>query len=279
MSTVKTLGSARRVRASHSLAPRRPFATTVLVVIGLLFALPLIAMVEFSLRTTTGHGLEHWTGLFDPANEFRYRPLFGGLVESLTLALIAIAIVILMLLPTTLLVRLRFPKLVRVLEFITVIPIAIPAIALVVGLAPVFGASIRIINSGTVVLGLIYGILVLPFAARALDASIRAVDVPTLVEAARSLGASWPRVFVRILLPVLRRGIVAASFISIAVVLGEYTIASLLNRQNLQVAIVSISRSDPYVAVIFSLLALAFVTVLLAVIGRIATPKRKVFDV
>ena len=58
-------------------------------------------------------------------------------------------------------------------------------------------------------------------------------------------------------MPNLRRGLLAAAFITVAVVLGEYTIASLLNRVNLQTALVQVCRSDPYVAVIFALLALA----------------------
>jgi len=75
-------------------------------------------------------------------------------------------------------------------------------------------------------------------------------------------------------LPNLRRGILAASFISVAVVLGEFTIASLLNRVNLQTALLQVSQSDPFVAVIFALLALGFVFILLLVIGRLGRARR-----
>jgi putative spermidine/putrescine transport system permease protein len=74
-----------------------------------------------------------------------------------------------------------------------------------------------------------------------------------------------------VILPNLRRGILAASFIAVAVVLGEFTIASLLNRVNLQTGLIQISKSDPYVAVIFALLALAFGFVLLLLIGRLSS--------
>ena len=60
-----------------------------------------------------------------------------------------------------------------------------------------------------------------------------------------------------------------------AVVLGEYTIASLLNRINLQTAVVQVSRSDPYAAVIFALLALAFGFLLLFILGRSSRPSRR----
>jgi putative spermidine/putrescine transport system permease protein len=77
-----------------------------------------------------------------------------------------------------------------------------------------------------------------------------------------------------VLLPNLRRGVLAASFISVAVVLGEFTIASLLNRVNLQTALLQVSQSDPYVAVIFALLALVLVFVLLLIIGRAGSAGR-----
>ena len=82
---------------------------------------------------------------------------------------------------------------------------------------------------------------------------------------------------VGVILPNLRRGVLAASVISVAVVLGEFTIASLLNRQNLQTALVLVQKSDPFVAVIFALLALLFAFLLLLLIGRfgaIRPPRR-----
>lgn len=255
-------------------APRKRTGVIIVTVIAVIFVIPIIAMIEFSLRNTTGgYGFEHWTGLVDPENERAYRPLFKGLTASLILSLTAIIIVLVLLLPTMLLVRIRFPKLMRWLELICIVPIAVPAIALVVGFAPVYGVVVRLLGSGAWTLGLLYGVLVLPFASRAIGANLQALDVVTLVEAARSLGASWLRVFFGVLIPNLRRGILAAAFISLAVVLGEYTVASLLNRPNLQVAIVAMGKSDPYVAVIFALLALVFVTVLLLLIGTVAAPK------
>ncbi|MBO9578916.1 MAG: ABC transporter permease, partial [Microbacteriaceae bacterium] len=76
-----------------------------------------------------------------------------------------------------------------------------------------------------------------------------------------------------VVLPNIRRGIVAASFITVAVVLGEYTIALLLNRQNLQTAIVMVSKFDPFAPVIVALLSLAFGFVLLLVLGRVSAPR------
>ena len=84
---------------------------------------------------------------------------------------------------------------------------------------------------------LLYVVLVLPYAYRALDAGLSAIDVTTLAEAARSLGAGWATVIVRVVVPNMTTALLSAAFISIALVLGEFTFASLLNYDTLQVAI------------------------------------------
>jgi putative spermidine/putrescine transport system permease protein len=156
-----------------------------------------------------------------------------------------------------------------VFEFVALLPISLPAIVLVVGLTPIYLQIGRSLGTGAWTLAFAYGILVLPFAYRSIQASIDAIDVTTLAEAGRTLGAGWGAVLLRVIVPNLRQGLLAAALISVAVVLGEFTIASLLNRQTLQTALLVVNKQDGYVAAIFTLLALAFAFVLLLVIGRV----------
>lgn len=260
--------------------PSRSTRWVILGVVGLLFAVPIVAMAEFTLRAglVGGYDLHTWTGILDPENERRYRVLFEGVGNSVILAVVSVAIVLVLLVPAMLLVALRFPRLERVLEIVCIVPITVPAIVLVVGLAPVYSVVSRVFGSSPWTLAFAYGVTVLPFAYRAIAADLRGVDVVTLAEAARSLGASWTTAVVRVILPDIRRGILAACVITVAVVLGEFTIASLLNRDTLQTALVQVSRSDAAVAVAFALLALAFAFLLLLLIGRLASlgrPSRK----
>jgi putative spermidine/putrescine transport system permease protein len=244
--------------------------------VGAVFAIPIVGMIIFTFRDglTGQYTLGHWNGLFAPDASRTYRNLFTAVGNSLTLAVVTVGIVLALLLPTMLLVHLQFPRLKRVLEFICIIPITVPAVVLVVGLAPVYSVVVGLLGGSIWTLAFAYGITVLPYAYRAIQSNLESVDVTTLSEASRSLGASWLNVTWWILLPNLRRGVLAASFISVAVVLGEFTIASLLNRVNLQTALLQVSQSDPYVAVIFSLLALAFAFVLLLLIGRLGSTDR-----
>jgi len=255
------------------LAPSRVTRWAILIVVAAVFAIPLLSLLVFSFSAGLGGGytLDHWTGLFDPENARPYRTLFQAIGNSFLLAVVTVAIVLVLLLPTMLLVHMSFPRLRRVLEFICIIPITVPAIVLVVGLAPVYSIVVQVLGGSIWTLAFAYGILVLPYAYRAIQANLDGVPVVTLSEAARSLGASWPVVLWRVLLPNLRRGVLAAAFITVAVVLGEFTIASLLNRRNLQTALLQISTSDGYVAAILSLLSLAFAFVLLLIIGRLGS--------
>lgn len=263
-----------RQRAA-TLAPSPLGGRVILAGVGLIFAIPIISMLEFTLRGADGgHSVEHWLALFDPRNAKSYAPIWVGLGNSLVLSIGTVAIVLLLLAPTMVLIALRFPKLRRPFEFLCLLPLSIPAIVLVVGLAPVYLVIGRTIGTGIWPLSLAYGVTVLPYAYRSIQASIDAVDIGTLAEAARSLGAGWGTVLLRVLGPNLRTGILAACLLSVAVVLGEFTIASLLNRQNLQTALVVVNKQDPYVAVILSLLALAFAFVLLLVIDRGAVARR-----
>lgn len=260
----------------NRLAPSRATRWIIAILIGAFFAIPLISTFLYTLRTRdSGMSFERWAALLDPAASAAIKPIWTGLGNSLVLALVTVAIVLLLLAPTMILVNLRFPKLKPVFEFTALLPISIPAIVLVVGLSPIYLQISRALGTGTWTLAFAYGVTVLPFAYRSIQASIDAADLRTLSEAARSLGSNWPTVVWKVLAPNLRQGLLSASLISIAVVLGEFTIASLLNRQVFQTAMVVVGKQDPYAPAIFTLLALLFCFLLLLLIGRAARGNRK----
>ena len=239
------------------------FRRVVLGAIGLFFALPLVGMVEFTTRAPGGgRTLETWTTLFDvQVIDMDYPELKAGLLASGGLAALTVAIMLVMLVPTMTWVRLRLPALRRTVEFVCLLPLTIPAIVLVVGLAPVYAWVAYFLGESSLWLAFAYVVLVLPYAYRALDAGLRSIDVKTLAEAARSLGAGWPTVMWRIILPNVRTAVLSAAFLSVALVLGEFTIASLFSRDNLQVAINQLGHRDGSLAIAAALAAmiLAFI--------------------
>lgn len=264
-------------RSLTGATPSRTTGTIVLAVISVVFLIPIVAMLVFTFRTAsnTGYTLSHWVGLVAPPEGTDYSDLFAGITNSLVICVITVAIVLLVLLPTMLLAELRYPRLRRIVEFVCILPISVPTVVLVVGFVPVYQVVAGVFGSVSWTLAFAIGIIVLPYAYRPIQSNIGTVDTITLSEAARSLGASWGQVVWRVLLPNLRRGILTACFLTIAVVLGEFTIANFLSQNTFQTALLLLQQTDPYVATIFALAALLFAFVLLTVIGRLGTATRK----
>lgn len=265
------------VSRASEMGPSKVTRAILLTVVAIVFAIPFIAMLEFTLRTASGPGLGNWITLFEGAIEGKraYRGLMQGAGASLLLAVLTVLVLLVILVPTMILVRLRAPKLERALEFICILPITIPAIVLVVGLAPVYAVIARLVGSAPWTLCFVYGIIAMPYAYRAIQSSMQLVDIRTLSEAARSLGAGWGMVVVNVVMPNIRRGLVTAAIITVAIVLGEYTIAALLGRSVLQTSLVEVSQTDPYAAVIVALLALAFAFIMLLVVGATASSAKR----
>jgi putative spermidine/putrescine transport system permease protein len=249
---------------------QRAFRWTVLIVLGVFFVLPLIAMVEFSTRDPST-----WPALFNwPELSERYPALAEGITSSLLQAALTALLMLVLLVPTAVWVRLRLPRLRRVVEFLCLLPLTIPAIVLVVGLAPVYAWVTYFFGGSSLTLVFAYTVLVLPYAYRAIDAGLSAIDVKTLAEAARSLGAGWGTVMWRVVLPNIRSAVLSAAFLTVALVLGEFTIASLLNRTNLQVAINFLGKSSATMSVAVSLTALLLAFVLLLLLSLLGGRRR-----
>ncbi len=243
----------------------RVLRVVLLAVFAVFFFGPLLAMLDFSTRATAGgRSWDAWANLVkDP-------DLNAAIVTSLLLALFTVVLSLALLVPTMIWVRLRVPQASRLLEFLCLLPLTIPALVIVVGITTVYQWVTYFLGDSALNLTFVYVVLVLPYAYRALDAALSGIDAPTLAEAARSLGAGWFTVIVRVIVPNIWTGVLSAAFITVAVVLGEFTVASLLNYNNMQVVINLLGKSDANTSVAASLAAilLAFVLLLgLSVVG------------
>jgi putative spermidine/putrescine transport system permease protein len=115
-----------------------------------------------------------------------------------------------------------------------------------------------------------YVILALPFAYRSLDVGVRAIDLRTLLDAGRSLGAGWPRLIVRVILPNVRSAVLTAASLTIALVLAEVVISGTLLYDTYPVELVNQGQANTGVAVTLSILSLAITWLLLFAITFIA---------
>jgi putative spermidine/putrescine transport system permease protein len=208
----------------------RHFAWITFGVGAIYFFLPLIATLEFSLRMRRGeYSLDAYRIVF---GDTRFQQTFG---YSVIIACLTILLGVVLVVPTAYWIRLRMPKVRPIAEFITLLPLVIPAIIIVFGYIRMYGSSSPLPFLGSAratdaLLTIGYTTLALPYMYRAVDTGLRTIDVRTLTEAAQILGAGWATIITRIILPNVLVAVLSGAFLTFAIVIGEFTMASLLNR-------------------------------------------------
>jgi len=245
----------------------------VFLVLGAFFLIPIGAMFEFSTRgdtVTSPRTLDAWKAIITVPD------LVQAITASLQLAVITSIAMLLLLLPTMVWVRLRLPGLKRIIEFICLLPLTVPAIALVVGMVPLYRWIKINVSDSILMLALAYLILVLPYTYRTLDAGLASIDLKTLTEAARSLGAGWGTVMMRVIVPNISTAILNACLLSVALVLGEFTFANLLFYENMQVAILYESFVSAGTSIAVAVASLLFAFALLMILSFIGRPRDRV---
>ncbi|MBW9062548.1 ABC transporter permease [Rhizobium herbae] len=194
------------------------------------FIIPLIATFEFSLRMRRGeYSFDAYRSVFA---DVQFRESFS---YSIVMAILTIVFGVLLVVPTAYWVRLRLPQMRPFVEFITLMPLVIPAIVIVFGYLRLYNSSSFIPFTGSargtdLLLMFSFMTLSLPYMYRSVDTAMRTIDVATLTEAAQSLGASWPTIMFKCIFPNVMSGVLSGAFITFAIVIGEFTMPSLLNR-------------------------------------------------
>jgi putative spermidine/putrescine transport system permease protein len=254
----------------------------VIVVCLAFFIAPLLTLTRYALQNVPTI-LLNWDTLFDKWSlngltaVFSEPNFWSSLQLSLKLAAGTVAMILLLLLPTAIWVQLRVPKARPLVEFLTILPYMIPAIALVAGIVIVKPYARWFLNSDFSLIPF-YMVLALSFTYRSIDAGLRSIDLRTLVDASRSLGAGWGTTFWRVLIPNLRSSILSASFLTVAIVIGEYTLASVLLKNTLPMFQIVYVGREPQAGYGLNLLVLIATALLFVVLGlltrRRSTPRR-----
>ncbi|MDX8503814.1 ABC transporter permease [Mesorhizobium captivum] len=208
----------------------RFWAWVVFILGAAYFFIPLIATVEFSMRMRRGaYSFDAYQIVLGDA---RFQATF---VYSVVAAIFTIILGVLVVVPAAYWIRLRLPQLRPIVEFITLLPLVIPAIVIVFGYIRMYGSNSPLpflandtATNALLVIG--YATLALPYMYRAVDTGLRTIDVRTLTEAAQILGAGWSTIITRVILPNVLIAVLSGAFLTFAIVIGEFTMASLLNR-------------------------------------------------
>ncbi|HEY7936043.1 MAG TPA: ABC transporter permease subunit [Candidatus Limnocylindrales bacterium] len=266
--------SARRSRRSRYAG--RIFWWLIFLIGFLYFFLPLYGTLDFSLKSKP-FGSAYTAILSD-----------SGFVSSLGYSFVAgiltIIISILIIVPTAFWVRLKYPQLRPFIEFITLLPFVIPPVILVYGLLNTYnGKSLLPLGDSdtglNVLLVAAYVVLSFPYMYRAVDTGLRAIDIQSLTEASQSLGAGWGRILWQVILPNLRTSLLSGAFLSLAIVVGEFTIATFMSRPAFAPYLNIVGDSKPYEQAALALVSFGITwlaMILIAVIGRNSRSQIKV---
>lgn len=230
------------------------------------FIVPLAATAEFSLRAGAGrYDLSAYSVIL---NDPRFVESFW---LTFRLALETIVISLLLIVPTAYWIHLRLPRLRAAVEFISVLPFVVPPIVLVVGLLNVYRGAPQWFIATPQILVAGYVVLALPYIYRSMDAGLRAIDVHTLTEAAQSLGAGWTVILTRVILPNLQTAVLGGAFLTLAIVMGEFTLANILLFSTFSVYInyIGETQANPAAALTLISFGITWVAMLgILVLGR-----------
>jgi putative spermidine/putrescine transport system permease protein len=238
------------------------------------FLIPLAATFYWSLRGQKGVlGFEAYRKLFADSN---FLPAFS---QSIVNAIAAIAISLLLIVPTAYWVTLRLPKLRPVVEFITLLPFVIPAVVLVFGLIRLYSRPPLLLTatyaSSRVLLVCVYAALSFPYMFRSVDNGLRAMDVRSLTEAAQSLGAGWPTILFQVIFPNLRVALLSGALLTFAIVIGELTIALFMAQHTLGPYMANLTRSKVYEPSAMAIVAFAITWAAMGLIAFVSAERRK----
>jgi putative spermidine/putrescine transport system permease protein len=252
---------------------RRPSLVAILILLIAMFyfILPLVATLLFSLKARPFGAAYTNTFFKDPA-------FFGSLLYSFVIAACTIIASFAIVVPTAYWVRLRYPGLRPVVEFLTLLPFVVPPVILVFGLIRTFSSrplSLTSTDLGTdFLLVAAYVVLALPYTYRSVDVGMRSVDIATLTEAAQSMGAGWLRILWQVILPNLRTSLLSGAFLTLAIVMGEYTIASFLVRPAFGPYLSLLGQNRAYEPAAVALISFGITWLAMILIGLVARGSR-----
>jgi putative spermidine/putrescine transport system permease protein len=250
-----------------------------LVLVILYLIIPLGATLAFGLSGANGISFSTYQQILSDPN------FSSTLLLSLTLACASTILAVLLVTPTAYWVQLRLPGARPLMDFLSLVPFAVPAIVLSLGLVEVYGTSnvlVNVLSLGLVpllsnppfnivntapLLACSYVIIALPFVYRPIDNSLRAINTAVLTEAAYSLGSGWWRTFLTVILPNIWPGVISAALLTFSTVMGEFTLASLFGIFTFPIYLNTVGQNEPHEAA--SLAILSFIFTLICVLGII----------
>lgn len=166
--------------------------------------------------------LEHFIRLFTTQ---RYHM---ALARTLAVSLATIAISLLTLIPVIYMTKVHYRRFEKVLGVLSMIPFSLSGIILAVGLIRLYSGGFLPISGTVHILIGAYYIVILPFMYQGIKNSLDTLEIKSLLETAKILGASEVQTFFRVILPNIMKGVVISVLLSLSILMGEFVLANML---------------------------------------------------
>lgn len=237
-------------------AKRNVFSTGILVTSAFFLFLPLLGATEFSLRDggPNKHSFRSYKWIFEQSG-FK-----ENLVVTFQVTTLAVLLNLLIMVPTVTWLHISGQKYRRSVEVVTILPLIIPVVALATGAQSALPAFL---HNTVLELSFMYVVIAMPYSYRALDIGMSGKPLDTYVAAARNLGASWFKVLLSVITPSIWSSVLAALFLTVALSLGEFTLAQLLHWNTFPTWVSNVSQENILGATALSVGSLFFAWLLL----------------
>ena len=293
-----TLATSSRSQGLQPRKPKRGFQTVVVVLLVMaLFTLLVSPLAALALRSVVkldanrgergeiqrGFTLQYYKALWEnPRNSLFYVPPIDAARNSLTFALITIAIAVTLGLLVAYAQKQR-SALNNVLDPLMMLPLGASAITLGLGFIIVFNKPPFSTLTFPILLPIAHSLIALPFVVRTLGPALQSIP-PSLRNAARVLGARPARVWWEVDLPLLAPSLLVSMIFALTISLGEFGATSFLTRPQYPTLPVAIYRYISQPGALNYGQALAMSTLLMLVcaagiflIERLRLPGKEIF--
>ncbi|MEP7360441.1 MAG: iron ABC transporter permease [Chloroflexota bacterium] len=248
------------------------FVAATLAVVLTVLGLPLAALVERSLATGNGFGLDNFGALFgESARGALFVPPIDAIRNSLVFATTATAICLPLGLMAASVIAYRRGALATAFDALLMLPLGTSAVIVGFGFLVTLGQLPVDLRTSPLLIPIAHALIALPFVVRATVPLLSAID-RRLREAAAVLGASPARAWRMVDLPIIGRALLVGGSFAFAVSLGEFGATLFIVRPDAPTMPIAIFRllSQPGALAFGQAMAMAVVLMAVTAVAALA---------
>ncbi len=255
---------------------KRTIGPKVIVVVLMVYLfLPFVITGLYSLATNwsntimpEAYTLKYYHEMFTSAR------FWSAIGRSVFVSSVAVGVAVLIMTPLTFAIAAYTPKLEGLMKGLTLLPYAVPGVINATALLSTYGGtSIPMVA----ILTGAYFVLILPLIYSGINNAMHAIDIIPITEAARVLGASTWKTFLKIIVPNIGPGILVSTLLSFSTLFGEFVVANLLvggSFETVQIYLYLVMKQTGHLSSAVVIIYVFIMTMICAVLMKLSSGKK-----